>query len=70
MRIYDVFGGTECHATVCVQDDGQKIWTFDPQWKDFWVNADKQKRIEQAIDHDPNTEILCVEGFTLKQRSV
>ena len=70
MRIYDVFGGTEYHATVCVQDDGQKVWTFDPQWKDFWVDADKQRMIDQVIDHDPNAAILCVKGFTMRQRSV
>ncbi len=70
MRIYDVVRGTEYHATVRVQGDGQKVWTFDLQWKDFWVNADKQKMIEQAIDHDPNAAILCVEGFTIKQRPV
>lgn len=67
---YDVFSGTAYHATVCVQDDGRKVWTFDPQWKDFWVDADKQKVIEQAIDHHPNASILSVEGFAIKQRSV
>jgi len=46
MRTYDVYSGTECHASVCVQDDGQKVWTFAPEWKDFWVDADKQKVIE------------------------
>lgn len=68
--IYDVFGGAEYRATVCVQDDGRKVWTFGPQWKDFWVDADKQKMIEQAISHDPNAAILSVEGFTVKHRSV
>ena len=70
MRIYDVFGGTEYHATVSVQDDGQKVWTLDPQWKDFWLDTDKQKMIEQTINHDPNAAILCVDVFTIKQRSV
>lgn len=70
MRIYDVFGGTKQHATVCVQDDGPKVWKFDSQWKDFWVDADKQKMIEKVIDHDPNAAILSIEGFTIKQRSV
>lgn len=69
MRIYDVFGA-DYQATVSVQDDGQKDWTFDPQWKDFWVDAVVQKTIEQAIDHDPNVAKLCVAGFTIKQRSV
>lgn len=69
MRIYDVFAGTGYHASVCVQDDGQKVWTFDPQWKDFWVDADRQKTIERAIDHDPYAAILYVEGFTIKRRS-
>ncbi len=69
VKIYKVFRGTEYHATLCVQSDGQKIWTFDPQWKDFWVDTDKQKMIEQAIDHDPNAAILCVENFTIKQGS-
>ena len=69
MRTYDVFAGTEQHATVCMQDDGRKVWRFDPQWKDFWV-ADKQKMIEQAIDHDPNAAIISVEGFIVRQRSV
>jgi len=54
---------------VCVQDDGQKVWTFAPEWKDFWVDADKQKVIEWGIDHDPNAPLLTHAGFTIRLRS-
>ena len=69
MRTYDVYSGTECHASVCVQDDGQKVWTFAPEWKDFWVDADKQKVIEWGIDHDPKAPLLTHAGFTIRLRS-
>ena len=69
MRTYDVYSGTEGHASVCVQDDGQKVWTFTPEWKDFWVEADKQKVIEWDIDHDPNAPLLTHADFTIRLRS-
>ena len=54
---------------MCVQDDGQKVWTFDPEWKDFWVDVNIQEAIAWAIDHDPNAMIMSYEGFTIRQRS-
>lgn len=67
MRIYKVFSGAEYYATVCLQNDGQKVWTFAPEWKDFWVDADKQKMIGQAIDRYPDTAIFKYENFTIRQ---
>jgi hypothetical protein len=69
MRTYDVYHVREHNATVSVQDDGQKVWTFG-EWKDFWVDADTQKAIEWVIDHDPNTETMVYEKkFTIQKRS-
>src|SRR6266853_164697 len=62
MKIYDVYG-TQYHASICVQDDGQKVWTFDPLWQAFW-----QKAIEHAIENEPHASVIPYEGFTIRQR--
>ena len=67
MRIYDVYYGTKLYATVCVQDDGQKIWTPNPEWGDFWLEDDNQKAIEKTIDN-PNISDFTFEKLTIKQR--
>ena len=28
MTIYDIYGAQH-HASICVQEDGEKVWTFD-----------------------------------------
>jgi hypothetical protein len=71
MRTYDVYHVREHNATVSVQDDGQKVWTFG-EWKDFWVDADTQKAIEWVIDNDPNTDLQegsCDTTQTAPQRT-
>ena len=72
MRTYKVSRGTEYLATVCVQDDGQKDWTFAPEWTDFWLDANDQEAIEQAIGHAPNETVMVYEdkGYTIRQCSV
>ena len=67
-RIYDVYYGAEHNATVGVQDNGQKVWTFG-QWQDFWVDTDRQKAITEAIDRYPTVVSFVFEGFTIRQRS-
>jgi hypothetical protein len=46
MRIYDVYFYGEPHATVSVQEDGQKVWTLDG-WANFQLDHDTQTKIEQ-----------------------
>jgi hypothetical protein len=67
MMVYDIYG-TQYHASVCVQDDGQKVWTFAPLWKDFWSEATRQKTLEQAIDNEPHAAVIRYGGFTIRRR--
>jgi hypothetical protein len=67
MKIYDIYG-TQYHASICVQDDGQKVWTFDPLWQAFWQKATSQKAIEHAIENEPHASVIPYEGFTIRQR--
>ena len=67
-QIYDVYYAEEHHATVGVQNSGQKVWTFG-QWQDFWVDTDRQKAITEAIDRYPTVVSFVFEGFTIRQRS-
>ena len=57
MRIYDIYG-TQYHASICVQEDGQKVWTFDPLWQAFWQEATRQKAIEHAIENEPHASVI------------
>lgn len=68
MSLYDVYWGTERHATACVQDDGQKDWVFSSEWGDFWVDKAKQKGIEYGIGYDPHAVIIRYEGCTAQKR--
>jgi len=43
----------EPHATVSVQEDGQKVWTLDG-WANFQLDHDTQTKIEMGIDHAPH----------------
>ncbi len=68
MRIYDVLEDTEPKATVCVQDDGKKVWKIDP-YINFWM-GDMKREIERAIDSAPSEAIFRVKSFIIKQRSM
>jgi hypothetical protein len=67
MTIYDVYG-TQHHASICVQADGEKVWTFDPLWEDFWHDATRQKVMEQALDNDPHAAVIYAEGVSMRTR--
>ena len=67
MTIYDVYG-TQHHASLCVQADGEKVWTFDPLWEDFWHDATRQKVMEQALDNDPHAAVIYAAGVSMRTR--
>ena len=57
MLMYKVYSCGEQHATVSVQEDGQKVWTLG-DWGTFRLDHDTQTAIAMAMDHAPHSPRL------------
>jgi hypothetical protein len=68
MQTYDVYCGIAHCASVCIQDDGRPVWTFDATWHPAWGETRIPTRIEEILAGAPRAAILFYAGFTLQRR--